>query len=227
MINGELQEPETRAFNPFEALVGVITRPASTMARIAAARPWQIALALTVAIALISGLVNLTNPAQAGLGTDPNALGPDVPPWLVTLLNFIRSPWFALVTAVLSPIFLLFFTGVYFLLGRLFGGTGHFSALFSTLAFASVPNLLFAPLSALLNLGGLSLGWNLLRALLGIAVSIWTLILQVLGIRESLHLSTGRAIATIAVLITVVILLACIFGLLFAAVLINAFSSAP
>jgi hypothetical protein len=227
MISGEIPAPESRAFNPFEALVGVITRPAATMARIAAARPWQIALALTVAIALISGLVNLTNPAPAGLGADPNALGADVPSGMVAALNFIRSPLFALVAAVLSPVLLLFLTGIYFLLGRLFGGTGSFSALFSTLAFASVPNLLFAPLSALLNLGGLSLGINLLRILLNFAFSIWVLVLQVLGVRESLHLSTGRAIGTVLVPIALLFLILCALVLVFFALLARAFSSAP
>lgn len=87
---------------------------------------------------------------------------------------------------------------------------------FSTFAFASVPLLIMAPLTAVLNLGGSALAIGLIRGLVGTVAGIWVLVLQVLAIRESLILSTGRAIAVFLIPFVLVLLLACVGGLLIA-----------
>ena len=50
----------------------------------------------------------------------------------------------------------------------------------------------------------------MLGGLLTLGFSIWTLVLVVIGIRESMALSTGRAVATLLIPIGVVLLLACV-----------------
>ena len=62
MADTEEMVPEARRFHPVEAAMGVIVRPVAAMREIAAARPWPIALALYMAITLLSGLVGLTTP---------------------------------------------------------------------------------------------------------------------------------------------------------------------
>ena len=198
MTSGELMVPESSQFNAIEAAIGVITRPVSAMQQIAAARPWPIALGLTVAIGLLSGLASLTAPPQDY---------PNVPEGFVTFLTFIQSPAGVLVSAlVFGPLAQLVGAGIYYLVGRLLGGRGPFSALLSTAGFASVPGVLLAPLTAVLNLTGIPV----LGGLLGFAFGIWVFGLTALGIRESLGLSTGRAVATLLIPIGVLIVLSCV-----------------
>lgn len=200
-----------RPFNPLDAAIGVVTRPVSAMREIAAARPWPIALALTAAIALLTGLANLTAPRQdlaaATGGTLPAGFE-----GVQGFLDFIQSPGGVVASVLFSLISLAVLSGIFYGIGRLLGGRGPFSGLLSTQAFASVPSILLAPLTAVLNLVGLSV----VVGLLGFGFAIWTLVLTVLGIRESLALSTGRAVATLLIPIGVLLLLSCVLGVLFA-----------
>ena len=95
------------------------------------------------------------------------------------------------------------------LVARIFRGQGSFSAVLSTQAFASTPSLLLAPVIALLNLGGAAVALTLLKYVIGLMFSIWTLVLQVIGIRESLALSTGQAVAVLIIAIGILIMLGC------------------
>jgi hypothetical protein len=201
--------PEGGEFNFIDAAVGVVTRPVPAMRQIAAARPWLIGLALYIVIALLGGLAGLTAPAPAtALPPDAN-VPPEFEQMLEGMMEASRSPLLiAAAAVVLSPISLLITSGIFYLVGRLLGGQGPFSALFATQAFASVPSLLLAALTAVLNLAGTLLAP--LVGLLGFAVGIWILVLEIIGIRESLALSTGRAVATVLIPVGVVILLGCV-----------------
>ena len=215
MAEGELRTPEREVsgFNPIEAAIGVIIRPARAMQQIAAARPWPVAMLLASAIALLTGLVNLTAPMPAMAGGEP--LPPGLPGGFETILAFTRSPWLPVVSAlVITPLTLLISTSIFYLVGRLLGGHGPFSALLATQGFATVPGILLAPLMALLNLGGTLLAFVLLGYAVSVGFGIWVLVLQVLGIRESLALSTGRAVAVLLIPIAVLILLGCLLGIL-------------
>ena len=206
MDDTEEMVPEARRFHPVEAAMGVIVRPVAAMREIAAARPWPIALALYMAITLLSGLVGLTSPwADATADTAP----PGLADGYESITTFTGSLLLAVVNALIcSPVLLVAIAGVFYGVGRLFGGHGQFTALLSTLAFASVPGLLLAPLTALLNLGGavLLLTVGLLSS---VCFGIWIVVLQVLGIRESLALSTGRAVATLLIPLAFLFLLFC------------------
>ena len=216
---------EDRRFNFWEAIVGVIVRPVTAMRQIAAARPWPFALGLAIMIALLGGLVNLQSPwAQMPPPGDPAA---PLPPEFDQAMAFTRSPWFALLNALLcSPALLAVGAGILFLIGRLLGGQGHYSALFSTQAFSSVPSLLLTPVLALLNLTGTVVG-SVLSIPLGIGVGIWVIVLQVLGIRESLTLSTGRAIATVLIPIALLFAFVCAIIALLIVVALPMMSTSP
>ena len=40
-------------------------------------------------------------------------------------------------------------------------------------------------------------------------IAIWSLVLQVIGVREAMHLSTGRAVMTVLIPVGVLVFLAC------------------
>ena len=139
------------------------------------------------------------------------------------ILQTITTPTFLFgSTLMLSPLALLLETGVLFLVARLLGGRGPFSSLLSTFAFASIPLLIMAPVSAVLNLGGSVLAVSMIRGLLSFGAGIWVFVLQVLAIRESFSFSTGRAIAVLLIPFAVIVLLSCVGGLLIASLMLNA-----
>ena len=212
--------PQALGFHPVDAAVGVIVRPVVAMRQIAARRPWPMAMALYIAITLLNGLVNLTSPWLDFSQSVPEMS--ELPGSYGSALTLTRSPLFAVVNALLcSPVLLVAIAGVFYLTGRLLGGRGYFSGLLSTFAFAVVPTILLAPMLALLNLTGALLA-VIFGALASICFAIWVLVLQVLGIRESLALSTGRAVATLLIPIGVVFLLFCALFLLIVALVLTA-----
>ncbi len=234
---GFAPEPvRARPFNPLEAAIGVITRPVAAMREIAAARPWPIAFALTIAIALLSGLAGLIG-QQAGLNENLDALrDAGVSPGITDAFGFFFSPGGSILTLLLSalifaPLWLVILSGIYYGIGRLLGGKGPFTSVLSTQAFSSVPAVLQAPLAAVLGLlgsalapapgevGGGTLAVGLLGGLLSLAFAIWQLVLQAIGVRESLALSTGRAAATVLIPIAVLLLLGCVLIFVLAAAL--------
>ena len=208
MTTGELEPLEVRRFSPIQAAIGVIVRPASAMREIAATRPWLIALGFAILLSILNSLANLTAPMPGFPGD--GELPPDMPAGLQALLAITTSPWLAVAGALFfTPIFLTLWTGILMLVARIFRGQGSFSAVLSTQAFASTPSLLLAPVIALLNLGGAAVALTLLKYVIGLTFSIWTLVLQVIGIRESLALSTGQAVAVLIIPIGILIMLGC------------------
>ena len=210
-----------REFNPLEAVVGVITRPVPTMRAIALARPWLIALALFIIIQVVSGLAGLTTP----LATDMQDLPPEMQDVMRPWLELARNPVALLGGAlVLGPLGLLIGAGIIYLVARMLGGQGPFSGLFSTLAYAAVPTLLVAPITVVLNLLGPALA--ALSGLLGFAVGIWTIVLYVIAIQESMALTTGRAIAALLIPLVVVVLLICLVAVVIGVLIASALGGA-
>ncbi len=216
----DTEATEPREFHLVEAVVGVIVQPVQTLRQIALARPWPQALALYIGLAVLQGLASLTFP-RPDLDTSMTG-SPVMDPGATAFLETVTTPGFLFgSTLVISPLFLIIETGILFLVGRLLGGRGPFSGLLSAFAFASVPLLIMAPVTAVLNLGGSAMAIGLIQGLLGTAAGIWVLVLQVLAIREGLALSTGRAIAVFLIPFAVVLLLACVGGLLIASLVMG------
>lgn len=207
-------------FHLLDAIIGVITQPAQTLRRIAQVRPWLQALVVYIGVAVLDGLTSLTFPRS---GLDTGAAGsPALGTGAESFLHTITAPGFLFgSTLVLGPLALLLETAVLYLVGRLLGGHGPFSGLFSTFAFAVVPMLILAPVTAVLNLAGSALAVGLIRGLLATAAGIWVFVLQVLAIRESLSLSTGRAVAVIVIPFAVVVILSCVGALLITSLVLN------
>lgn len=212
--------PETRhSIDPIDAAVGVLTRPVGAMREIAAARPWRAALVLDVVIGLLSALSNVSGPTPGG---NEDSLGPVAGPVFEPLMAFTQSPagW-VFQGLVLGPAVLAIGAGLLLPFGRLLGGRGSYPAVLATQAFASVPFILLAPLTALLNLAGG--GFVALGGALDLGFIIWALVLAVIGLRESLSLSTGRAVAALVLPFAVFVLLVLALAVVAAIVAVAAF----
>jgi hypothetical protein len=217
---------DSGGFDIARAIPGVITQPVPTMRAIAAARPWPIALAYYIGIAVISGIAGIFS-AQAQLAAMQAQLAqldPQARQQIEAIFQTFMNP-VALVgsSVVLAPIALVIVAGIFWLVARLLGGQGPFSGLFSTLAFAATPSLFQSVLTIPLSLAGAAL--SSLIGLIGFAIGIWSLVLQVIGIRESMNLTTGRAIATVLIPIGVLILLCCVVAIAFSALIASVVSS--
>jgi hypothetical protein len=195
-------EPVVERLDPVDAAIGVITAPSLSMRAIALARAWPIGLAIYIAIALLNGFAGLTGRRQV-----PAVGDPQVARMFETYFNTVQSPVGVLVNALFfTPLLLLIGTGILYLVARLLGGWGSFGGLLATQGFANIPSFLLAPLTLLANI----LRIPVLGGLFTLVFSIWTLVLIVIGIRESMALSTGRAVATLLIPIGVIFLLACV-----------------
>jgi hypothetical protein len=205
--------PETAGrFDPLEAMVGVLTRPGETMRRIAAVRPWPAALVVSSAILLLEGIAGLTAPAA-----DPAAAAGarGQPAMIEALLGVAQDPpLIALNALVFGPLLLAATTGLIYLAGGLLGGRGTFAGLLATQGFATTPGLVLAPLTALVNVGATAPAAAFAGVLLALGFAIWGVVLQVIGVRESLGLSTGRAALALLLPIAALVALAALAALL-------------
>jgi len=92
----------------------------------------------------------------------------------------------AIVAALASLVGWLIWAGVTYLIGdKVLGGTATWGELLRALGYAQAPGVLLV-FGVLPLLGGL----------LAIVVSVWTLVAGIVGIREALDFSTGKALLT-------------------------------
>ena len=127
--------PEGRAdsgdFNIAQAIPGVITQPVPTMRTIAAARPWPIALAYYIGIAVISGIAGAFS-AQAQLAALQAQLGsvdPQARQQIEAIFQTFLNP-VALVgsSVVLAPIALVIVAGILWLVAGFSAARGRSAA---------------------------------------------------------------------------------------------------
>lgn len=216
-------------------IAGVIVSPAETFREIGARAAWPQALALVAALGLINALIQaagaLTGAGAAwaelrnvsrefGTGVDPFAGGAGMATGLAVATAFTEVIW--------RPILWTAAALVVYLVAYLLGGRGDFVRLWAVLGFAAVPEFLVAPLSAAVALLGvlsppLSALGSLALLPVNLLVFIWLVVLYVLGVRETMSLTTERATAAvllpIAVILLFILLAICVIAaLLFAVV---------
>jgi hypothetical protein len=132
------------------------------------------------------------------------------------------------------PVLWTVLAGILYGVTRLMGGVGQFGSLWAASGFALAPQLLVAPflsageLLALVGAGAQFVGWLVVVPIF-VAGFFWSLILYVIAIRETMSVSTGRAVGALAILFAVVVgiavLLFCMF-LLFIVGIIGVLSAA-
>lgn len=120
---------------------------------------------------------------------------------------------FTIMSAVMSLLSIFFLSGFVSLLSEIFWGKANAGGVLTATCFASIPAVLAPPLAYAATITGLE--W--IGIILSLLIAGWVFILQLLGIREALEISTGQAVLLIFMpLIILVFILICMV-VLFAA----------
>ena len=206
--------PSQREFDPSDPLssfVDVLRRLvlhpvlffASIPRRDGLRNPFLFALICIVVGAVLNGVVELTG-VQSSAQSSEGLLGP----------LGLRSQSFVGVVAaivfrvIIGVIVLPVVAGIYQLLVRIAVGSENagFEATFRVVAYTSVLNLV---------------GWI---PIIGLLLSLYSLYLQVVGLREVHETTTGRAILVLVLLVVGAILLSVLIGIVVAAILITLYA---
>ncbi len=194
----------------YDWLFGVITRPVGTLNEVAREKPVWWGLLIYLGISLLGSLAAFLDPDLIATYEEMTRQFTFTIPVLFLIFGGL----------VLSVLLLLIYVGVLHLFSLLFGGSGGYWNLFSAYTFASFPGIIGVPVTAL---GGvLGVFGSILSGLVGSAISIWVIVLQVIALRESHGMSTGMAILAyfITVFILIIVPIFLIVGLVMAFIFI-------
>ncbi len=198
-------------------IAGVLLTPSDTLRDVGARQAVVPAVLLVMLIVVVSTAGQMVV-ATLELFQVPGFTSPVAPVFAGTTaaMNLMSLFW----NIIWAPVFWTIIAGVIYLVARAMGGNGNFGALWAASGFALTPQLLIAPFTTAGELmalvGGVAqvFGWLVVFPLV-IAGFVWTLVLYAIAIRETMGLSTGRAVGTLAilggVLIGIGILLVCMF----------------
>ncbi|KAB2953828.1 DUF1282 domain-containing protein [Heliorestis acidaminivorans] len=199
----EAPKPEPK-WTSWDYIYNVLAEPNKAFAIASREKPLGLAFAVIIISTIISLVVNLS----MGPGDMASLEQQGVP---VALAGAFATV-FALISAFFGLVMWLLMAGIYNLIGELLGGKGNAKGLLVTLGLASLPTIFTSPLRLIAEIlpGGNTLEW------LGLlAISLWTVVLQVFAIKQSVQLSTTRSVLTffapfifmLFIIITLVILI--------------------
>ena len=192
MNDPQQRQPEA---NFLDTIVGVFANPVPTLSGVVRRRPLANAFIVIIVISIAQGMVQ-------ALGDTPG----DAEEVAVGIQAFT-----ILISPALGIGFTALITGLYWLMIRILGGNGEYGAMFAGVGFASAPWIL----SSLIGFIAIPLGSSG-EALLGLVqfgVTIWTIILSVIVVRESAQFSTGRASAAVLISIAAFIVIATVIAI--------------
>jgi Yip1 domain len=193
--------------------IKVLTRPsAATFAEEQGKASWDIVWVQLIIYAIVAAVLGylalLISPNQFST-TGSSAVSPG----MVQAISL--STGFGLI--LLIPIGFFIGVGIYYLIAKAFGGQGTFLAQSYTTLLYSVP------------IGILSFALRLipiLGALVAFALSIYGIVLQIFAIMAVHRLSGGKATAVVLIPVAVLLVLACILGIIFIAIIAAALKQA-
>ncbi|MDI6710900.1 MAG: Yip1 family protein [Thermoanaerobacterales bacterium] len=179
-----------------ETVYGVLFDPVATFRRMREAPP----------LGLTAGVVTVVNSATALMSILTFRMLPADPSGFGTALGGL-APFIALIGFFFWYLKWLGYGAVLHLTAQLLNGEGGPKATLVAYGLTGLPSLLLLPLQglmAVLRPGGLA--ESLITALFGLAVLVWSTVLLVLALREMHNLTTGRAVAVVAVPAAVLLL---------------------
>ena len=176
---------------------GVLFEPVNTFRYLKDNKPYGQAILLLILVLLISTFFQI---AQL---KNNSAVMPE---------NFANGIiLFSIMGAVMSVLGIFFLSSFVSLLSEIFWGKANAGGVLTVTCFASLPSVLAAPLAYASTI----IGFEWIGIILSLLIAIWVFILQLLGIREALEISTGRAVLLFFMpLITIVLIFICIVVLL-------------
>ncbi len=198
-----------------EVVYGVLFEPVKTMQKVAQKPPLLTTLLVVTLLSLLSATTGfLTFTRAFGGGSGANDIFPPihllVPIGVVAGFVFSYVKWFG-GSAILH------------LIADLLGGRGRVKGVFAAVGLAGLPHILLVPFQLLGYRYGLqSLPVSALLFLVGLTVWVWSSIILIIGLRETHHFSTGRAV-TVFIIPYLTLLLLLILLLIPITVLISSF----
>lgn len=187
--------PERAPLGVLELMYGALFSPVATFRELSARPHPGRALAVLAVVAVVNATVGAIS---GGRGFAAGMAAAGFP------LSGITFGPVAFLFGLVGP-FLFWYlqTAIFYLTGVLLGGRGTIVALMAGLAVATMPQVFSAPAVLVSSAVHRSLGvW------LSLALGIWVIVLYCLAVREALHFSTGRAIATLVLpLLAMVVLM--------------------
>lgn len=181
-----------------ETVYGVLFDPVATFRRMREEPPLGLTIGVVTVVNVATALMSvLTFRALPG---DPSGFG--------AALDRL-APFIALAGFLFWYLKWLGYGAVLHLTAQLLKGEGGPRATLVAYGLTGLPSLLLLPLQGLMAvLRPGELAESLITALFGLAVLIWSTVLLVLGLREMHNLTTGRAVAVVAVPAAILLLAA-------------------
>jgi hypothetical protein len=168
-----------------------------------------IAIAAVVSAILSAIGFAITGPARAQalrqLEDQFGGAGRPLPPGVSALMGGAGLTGTILLALVGTIIVFFFWTGLIYLLGRAFGGTGAYGELAYDVALFSAPITVISSLISLLSIGPLAC----LTGLIGLALWIYRVYLTWLSVQSGMNLPGNKALMVILIPILVILLLVC------------------
>ena len=160
-----------------ETIYGVLFEPVTTLRNLGDNKPYGTALLVLMGVLLWS--VVFEQALNVNSGNQVQEMIPSNAYWMFSLFG-----------ATLSVLLLLVGSGLLSLISELIYGKFNAGGILVVLCYASIPGILGPPLHYASSLAGIP--W--LGAVLAGLAMLWVLVLQVIGVRESLRLTTGQTI---------------------------------
>lgn len=202
----------------WEYITGALVAPRQTFRQVSDQQMWKEGFTLVLVTGLIRGMANLVQ--ARSLPLFEGLTGSEIP-YLDTLKAIYQSPLFSVSSALIGGLFSWFVTGlIAYGLARLFKGSGTLQGLLAATGFATSVFLIGSPLLALASLPGRTAA--LLVNLLTPAILIWSLLLNILAVGESLQVRTTTAALTY-LLTLLIFMLICAILLIITGVLMAVF----
>lgn len=174
----------------WERIFGTLRAPGKTLNQAAENNLWKEGLLIVIAAAILKGISSVVAAGNMEFLLYLEKVL-DLP--LADSLQY--SPIFTIFSSLFGGLLGWILLGaVFFLFAKLFKGQGTLSGMLAGLGYASSPYFIGAPLAAVTSLVGVA-GY-ILSSIIGLATSIWVLVLNIIAIKESQKISTGAAIAT-------------------------------
>ncbi len=190
-----------------EWLYGVLARPVDTLSEVAREKPVGLAFLVYLVVTILVMAANIYG-------------GEGLAPLEELMLEVgIAIPLSVLMGGglLLALVSIFVIAGLLHLLARLFGGKGGYWNFFSAYAFADFPMIITVPFTLIAVFAGV-IG-SILDGVITFGASIWTIVLQVIALRESYGLSTWASIGAYVIQLIIIIVIPLAIIIAFIAVL--------
>ncbi len=176
-------------------LYGVLARPVDTLNEIAREKPVGLAFLVYLVVAVLVLAANIFGEEGfAALEGVMFEIGLAIPVSIIIGGGLILA---------LISIFII--AGLLHLLARLFGGQGGYWNFFSAYAFADFPMIITVPFTLIAVFAGVF--GSILDGVVTFGATIWTMVLQVIALRESYSLSTWASVGVYVIQLIIIIVI--------------------